>query len=44
MKQGRKMRVSPLFGRSLIRLALLAIAASSSGVAGLKRGSLSPGR
>jgi branched-chain amino acid transport system substrate-binding protein len=35
MKQGRKMRVSALLGRSLIRLALLAIAAASgSGVAG----------
>src|SRR5215468_11104277 len=34
MKQGIKMRLSALFGRSLIRLALFAVAASGSGVAG----------
>jgi branched-chain amino acid transport system substrate-binding protein len=34
MKQGIKMRLSALFGRSLIGLALLAIAALGSGVAG----------
>src|SRR5215475_12012051 len=35
MKQGRKMRVSAVFGRPLIRLAIVAIAAASgSGVAG----------
>jgi hypothetical protein len=36
MKQGIKMRLSALFGRSLIRLALLAIAASGSMLQGLK--------